>query len=245
MSRMARSLLGTVALTCPVVGAVGCQATIKAIEHPGQAVVRKGRGALIEREGMGVILTGMAVQLEEDEPLAGMKIELLNQSNRPVRLDVQDVILTGGDGLKRSPMDPGQFKRYADMAQGDPPPARVYRPVRVAVGVGHGGWHYGPYWHHGPPYGYYDDYYFVEEYYRRRERIARFVASLFKTRTVQPGFVDGGHVVFDYKLRRKETLIVEVTLRRMPTTQPATAPTSRPLQPTEPGPLFLRFYFKT
>ena len=69
--------------------------------------------------------------------------------------------------------------------------------------------------------------------------------EFLKKHTIQPGFVDGGHVVFDYELRRKEELVVEVTLHRLPTTQPATAPTSQPLHPTEAGPLFLRFYFKT
>jgi hypothetical protein len=126
------------------------------------------------------------------------------------------------------------------------------------VGVGYGGWHYypcGPYGYRygpwGPCYDYYDPYYAVEEYYRRRERIARFVTSLWRTHLVEPGFVGSGHVVFDYELRKKDRVSVEVTLHRLPTTQPATRPASqpttgpapRPLQPTPPGPLTLKFEF--
>lgn len=264
MTSLARSLPAAIASGCLMVAAGGCAPKLRALEHPGQTVLRKGRAALIEREGLAVIVTPVAVGLEEDELLVGAKIELLNQSTRAVRLARQDTLLVGDDGLRRLSIAPDQFKRYAEMAQGDPPPTSRPASPRVYVSVGHGGWyhhadpywyryahpwyrHYAyPHWPYDPPY--YDPYYYEEAaqaYYRRRERVARFVASLWRTRTVQPGFVAVGHVVFDYELRRKEAFTVEMVVHRVPTTQPTTAPTSQPLQPAPIGPLPLRFYFKT
>jgi len=227
-------------------------------------LLRKGRAALIEREGLAVVVTPVAVGLEEDELIVGVKIELLNQSTRAATLARQDVILVGDDGLGRSSIPPDQFKRYAEMAQGDPPPTSVPAAPRVYVSVGHGGWHHHadpywyryahpwyrhyayPYWPYDPPYYYPYDYEEASRaYYRRRERVARFVASLWRTRTVDPGFVAVGHVVFDYELCRKEEFTVEMVVHRVPTTQPAARPTSQPLQPAPIGPLPLRFYFKT
>ncbi len=248
MNRAAKSVLGMTAIAWPILAACGCTPRIKAVEAPGQTILRKGKAVLIEREGLSVILTPLSVHLEGDELLAGMQIELINQSDRPVRLDWRDVVLVGGDEFKRPPMDPKAFKRYAELAQGDPPRPYPPRDTVVSVGVGVGGWHYGPGpgYHYGPPY-YYDPYYYdpVEDYYRRRERIARFVSALWRSETVDPGFAARGYVVFDYEVRRKDRLRVGLTLNRVTTTRPATAPTSRPLQPTAPGPLTLWFHFET
>lgn len=226
-----------IALGCIFLGVAGCSPKIKAIEALGQTVLRKGKAAVIEREGLAVVLTPVVVGLEEDTRLVGMRIELLNQGDLPVRLALKDIILLGGDGMRRPPTDPVEFKRYAELSQGNPPPARSYRPVRVSVGVGRGHWygygypHRDPYrYPHGPPY-YHDDYYSYEEHYRRRERIARFVASLWTTKTIEPGFVANGHVVFDYLVRKKDALTVGLTIDCLApgqaTTQPSTAPTSQ------------------
>ncbi len=226
--------------------AAGCSPKIKAVEVTGQTVLRDGKAALIERQGLAVVVTPARVRLDEDNPLVGMHIEIINQTTRPVRMTYRDVRLIGGDGLARPAMHPKRFQRYADLAQGDPPPA--VRPApRVYVGVGYGGYHYhpyGPYWHPGP--GYYYDYYDArEDYYRRRERVARFVTSLWREQTIQPGYVGDGYVVFDYELRKDDRFEVELELDRMPTTQPVTAPTTRPLIPVEEGRASLRFHFET
>jgi hypothetical protein len=250
---------GTIAvLSWVALGSIGCAPKMKAIEGLGQTVLRGGRDALIERAGLAVIVTPLAVRLEADERITGLRIELINQSTRPVRLDWRDVLLTGGDGLKRQPIRPGDFRRYAEMAQGDPPSAYPYRSRHIYIGVGHGGWHYHPrpYGYCGPPYHYYRDYYYddyVEQYYRRRERVARFVASLWRTQTIQPGFVGLGHVVFDYKLHKNDRVLIELAPHRLPTTLPATqpgalptsGPSIHPLQPTQAGPLHLQFHFET
>jgi len=247
MNRVTKSMMIMAATAWPILVACGCTPKIKAVEGPGQTVLRKGKAALIEREGLSVILAPLSVHLEGDELLAGMRIELINQSDRPVRLDWRDVVLVGGDEFRRPAMDPKAFRRYAELAQGDPPSHYRPRHTAVSVGVGVGGWHYGPgpRYYYGPPY-YYDPYYDpLEDYYRRRERIARFVTGLWRSETVGPGFAARGYVVFDYEVRRKDRLRVGLTLKRLPTTQPTTAPTSQPLQPTAPGPLTLWFRFKT
>ncbi|MBN1346065.1 MAG: hypothetical protein JXQ73_25480 [Phycisphaerae bacterium] len=245
-------------LSCALAGSAGCSPKLKAIEAPGQTLLPKNDAAVIEREGFAVVLTPVRVLLEDDHLLAGMKIDLINQSQRPVKLSYKDVILIGGDGLKRPAMHPKKFQRYAELAQSDPPPSGPYRTGVVTVGVGYGGWHYypcGPYGYpygpYGPSYYYYDPYYAVEEYYRRRERIARFVSSLWATHVVEPGFVGSGHVVFDYEIRKKDRVAVDVTLNRLPTTRPSTRPTTGPttgpsmptLQPTAAGTLTFRFLF--
>lgn len=224
----------------------GCSPKIKAVEVTGQTVLRKGKAALIERQGLAVVLTPSRVRLDEDHPLVGMHIEIINQTTRAIRMTYRDVRLIGGDGLARPAMHPKRFQRYADLAQGDPPPA--VRPVpRVYVGVGYGGYHYyphGPYWHHGP--GYYYDYYDArEDYYRRRERVARFVTSMWREQTIEPGYVGSGYVVFDYELRKDDRFSVELDFNRMPTSQPATAPTTRPLISIDEGPMSLSFAFET
>jgi hypothetical protein len=228
----------------------GCAASMKAMDCPGQTLLRKGSAAMIEQEGVGVVVTPAAVPFEENDDLTAVTIDVVNQSDRPVRLALQDIVFVGADGMRHSAIDPRRFERYARMSQGGVPPVYDYRPARVYVGVGYGGWHYpcgrydvyDPWW-----YDYYwDDYYgAVQEYYYRRERMARFATSLWRTRRVEPGYVAGGHVVFEYRLRRKEVVGVEVTLQRMPSTQPALVSSRPTLEPATAGPVQMRFFFKT
>jgi len=222
---------------------------MKAIEHPGQTVLRKEHAAQIEHEGVAVVVAPAVVPFDEGEHLTAVTINIVNQSHRTVRLALDDVVLIGGDGMRRGPVDPQRFERYARMAQGDGPPFRPHPRYRVYVGVGYGGWHYpcGPYGGYDPwwPDDYWDEYDAMRDYYYQRERMARFATGLWRTRVVEPGYVAGGHVVFDYKLRRKEQVVVEVVIQRPAGTQPARGPTTLPLEPTTTGPMRLRFHFKT
>jgi len=169
MDRIATSSFASIVLGGVLAATSGCAPKMKAVEMAGQTVVRDGRAALIERDGLAVILTPVTVDLGERGRLAGMRIDLLNRTDRPIRLDRANVALIGDDGLRRPTMEPGHFKRYAEMAQGNPPPTyRRTGPV-VHIGTGYGGWpyYYGPYRHYGPPHYYYDDYDAVEAYYER------------------------------------------------------------------------------
>ena len=259
-TRIARSTFAS--LACLAGALVGCAPKLKVLEIAGQTLVRDGKSALIEQEGIGLVATPMAVALKESERLAGLRIELINQSTLPVRLELKDVVLIGADGLRRQPMAPEQFKRYTDVASDDRPVIETVEPASFSVGIARGRpcypyryrsyHHYYPYypyyWDYGPSYYYHRDY-FEEEYYRWRERLARFASSLWKTKTIEPGFVANGYVVFEYELRKNEEISVEAVLRRLkpirvgpPTT---TRATTQPLQPTEPGPLTYHFYFGT
>jgi hypothetical protein len=228
----------------------GCAASMKAMDRPGQTLLRKGSAALIEREGVGVVVTPVAVPFEENDDLTAVTIDVVNQSDRPVKLALQNIVFVGADGMRRSGIDPRRFERYAKMLQGGVPPVYYYRPARVYVGVGYGGWHYpcGRYYVYDP--WWYDDYWgdyysAAQEYYYRRERMARFATSLWRTRSVEPGYVAGGHVVFEYRLRRKDVVSIEVALQRLPSTQPAGASTKPTLEPATTGPMQMRFFFKT
>jgi len=226
----------------------GCTASMKAIEHPGQTVMQRGRAAQTEREGIAVVVRPVEVPPIDEGAMTAVAVEVVNQSDRSARLAVESVVLVGGDGMRRSAMDPRRFARYAREVTEGPPPY-VYRPYRVVVGVGYGGWHYpGPPYYYGyDPFWYdsYDAYDAYQDYYRRREQTARFIAMLWKTGTVEPGYAGGGVIVFPYKLRKKEMLCVEVTIDRPASTRPASRPTTRTLEPTTTGPLKLTFFFKT
>jgi hypothetical protein len=226
----------------------GCSATMKAVQAPGQAILKDKRSAQTEREGVAVVVTPIVVPVVEDESMTGVAIEIVNQSDKVARLAIEDVVLIGGDGMRRTPMDPRRFARYAREATGDAPPY-PNRQVQVYVGVGYGGWHYpcAPYYGYDAFWAdpYWDAYEAERDYYYRREQMARFVAMLWRTQNVEPGFAAGGCVVFSYKLHRKEQIAVEITLKRVPATQPATAPARRRLEPTTDGPLRFRLLFKT
>jgi hypothetical protein len=260
MSHKLRTWVPSALLAAVMACATGCTPKMKAIEHEGQTVLHKGDAALVERQGLAVVVTPVQVMIEEPKAIAGFRIEVINQTDHSIRLDYHNAVLTGGDGLKRPPIDPKVFRRYAEMAQGDPPPrwAAYPRPVFMRVNPVVGGWDFGyPYGYWGPPfydespYYYYEDY--VQEYYRRRERLARFVSRLWRDNVVRPGFVVGGYIVFQYDLRKKDHVVLELTLNRLATSRPTTTPSSlpttqlssHPLVPTEPGPVVLHFYFDT
>ncbi len=216
-----------ICLAVLTLAASGCAPKLKAIEWPGQTVLDKGKSALVERQGLAVVVMPIRIRLHDDSLIPGFRIELINQSDRPVRMSYKDALLIGGDGMKRNPMAPEAFRRYAEMAQGDPPPPGYsYGPYMVSVGVGYGGWHYGPYYRYGPPY-YYERRNALEEYYERREKIARFVSTLWKEATIDPGFVGSGQVVFDYALRKDDRVVLELYLERLETTEPSATTTGK------------------
>ncbi len=240
MRRISHAVMPKLAFAALMLGVGGCSANMRPAPYPGQTLIHKGKTALIEREGVAVSVTPAFVPIDEDSKLTAIRIEVINQSDRTVRLSPKNIVLTGGDGLKRAPLDPRRFEFYARNTE--PAPLWVYRHYQVQVGVGYGGWHY-PGWYDDP---YWDAYDAAYDYYARREAMARLVATLWRGRSVEPGYVAGGYVIYDYRLRRKEDLTVDVMLDRVPTSQPTSAPSpQQPLEPLTTGPLTMRFFFRT
>lgn len=202
----------------------GCAPELRALPGAGIVLIDEDKAAVAERNGVSVFARGTDVPWADHGEPAGVYLEITNGGAWPVVLDVSRVVLIDPEGYRRLPDSPVQMIESFQSAMDDREPVRFAIAVSYG-GHGHGyghGYDYYPYYYdYGYPY-YYDPWY-DQEAYERAER-AKFLSRLLTSRSIEVQEVVSGYVVFPYRLRKDDTIRLEVTLLPvLPTSSPVEA----------------------
>ena len=202
----------------------GCARELRALPGAGIVLIDKDKAAVAERNGVSVFARGTDVPWASRGEPAGVYLEIVNGGTLPVVLDVSRVVLIDPEGYRRLPDSPVQMIDAFQSAMDDRGPMRFAMAASYGgphgYGFGHGFGYY-PYYYDFP-YSYYDPWY-GQDAYDRAER-AKFLSRLLTSRSIEVQEVVSGYVVFPYRLRKDDTIRLEVTLLPVqPTSAPAEA----------------------
>ena len=192
----------------------GCAPQLRTLPGEGVVLTDDGKAAVAERAGVSVFARGADVPWSRRGDPTGVFLEITNGRPTNVTLDLEQVVLIDSAEHRRTPESPVQMIEAFQTAADD------QRPLRVGVSVSYGyGPRYGPYpFYRSYPYHY--DPWYDQDTYERTER-AKFLSRLLTSRSIEPAQVVSGYVVFPFRMRRDDTIGLEVTLTaRQPTSSP-------------------------
>ena len=242
----------------------GCGRSLRALPDENQIPIGDDRGILEKRGQVAVLVRPQSVPWEHDQRLTAFSAEITNFRAEPLAVSFSRFILVDQDQSERRALDPVELERAFDAAVAQAAEG-VPRRLRGALawGVKHRRYyrhyrprHYRRYYYHTYPY--YGRWYFRYEpfpYYRywyydsgydeqlAQERIAQFLAELWRERELAPSEVMTGHVVFAYRAHKDATITLRLELDPPGRDEPAGTSAS-PEESATPADQPLRFEFR-
>jgi hypothetical protein len=242
----------------------GCGRSLRALPDQNQIPIGDDRGILEKRGQVAVLVRPRSVPWEHDRRLTAFSAEITNFRAEPLAVSSDRFILVDEEQNERRALDPVELERAFDAAVADTTEG-VPRRLRGALawGVKHRRHyrycrprHYRRYYYHTYPY--YGRWYFRCEpypYYRywyydsgydeqlAQERIAQFLAELWRERELAPNEVMTGHVVFAYRAHKDATVTLRLELDPPGHAEPA-GTSALPEESAVPADSPLRFEFR-
>ena len=217
----------------------GCSMSVRSQPRDGQTGIDGDRAVLEKKDGVALLARYVRAPWDYGEKHTAFALVISNFRDDSIRLADEGLVLLSEDGLRRRPLDPERLEssfrqavRNADVpsslrfavAASSPPRRwarrhyrRYYRYDDYYDCHPRFYWSYG--W--GPYYGFYHDYDFYAVQ-RDSERIARFLAEMYRGESIMPQEEFAGSVVFNYAPQEEETFTLRVCFEPDAPEAPAT-----------------------
>jgi hypothetical protein len=241
----------------------GCSMSVRSQPRDGQTGIDGDRALLEKKDGVAVLARYVRAPWDYGERHTAFRLVISNYRDQTIRLADEGLVLVSEDGLRRRPLDPERLEssfrqaalntdvspslRFAVAASYPPPrwPHRHYRRHYRRYHRYDYYYDYPPrfYWSYG--WGPYYDFYYDYDLYavqRDRERIARFLAEMYRGESIMPQEEFAGAVVFNYAPQEEEVFTLRVSFEPDAAEAPATqrAPAQSDV---EEGPIAFEFDF--